>query len=156
MFLFFFFFNDTATTEIYTLSLHDALPIFLSLIVPGFLILLAKPIISSFFFTKTSDNTSATISTIITPIIFPITDSLNKLAIGIEISNPIIAPIAPINTSTVGVFCILSSKYSISLVIRKLKTGESKNNISPKNKEEKIKNTIFKITLSLKYDTLFN
>src|SRR5256885_11177265 len=29
---FFFFFNDTATTEIYTLSLHDALPIY---IVPG-------------------------------------------------------------------------------------------------------------------------
>src|SRR2546426_9356079 len=32
MFLFslsiFFFFNDTATTEIYTLSLHDALPIY--------------------------------------------------------------------------------------------------------------------------------
>src|SRR2546426_3632477 len=28
-FLFFFFFNDTATTEIYTLSLHDALPIWL-------------------------------------------------------------------------------------------------------------------------------
>src|SRR2546427_8006025 len=26
---FFFFFNDTATTEIYTLSLHDALPIWL-------------------------------------------------------------------------------------------------------------------------------
>src|SRR6476620_12622009 len=26
-FRFFFFFNDTATTEIYTLSLHDALPI---------------------------------------------------------------------------------------------------------------------------------
>src|SRR2546429_6556192 len=25
--LYFFFFNDTATTEIYTLSLHDALPI---------------------------------------------------------------------------------------------------------------------------------
>ena len=31
MFVFvFFFFNDTATTEIYTLSLHDALPIFKS------------------------------------------------------------------------------------------------------------------------------
>src|SRR3712207_8987566 len=29
--LFYFFFNDTATTEIYTLSLHDALPIY----VPG-------------------------------------------------------------------------------------------------------------------------
>src|SRR5256885_5259011 len=26
-YLYFFFFNDTATTEIYTLSLHDALPI---------------------------------------------------------------------------------------------------------------------------------
>src|SRR6202012_6300842 len=28
--LFCFFFNDTATTEIYTLSLHDALPILIS------------------------------------------------------------------------------------------------------------------------------
>src|SRR2546429_2860096 len=28
---FFFFFNDTATTEIYTLSLHDALPILIGL-----------------------------------------------------------------------------------------------------------------------------
>src|SRR3712207_7130295 len=28
----FFFFNDTATTEIYTLSLHDALPIFLQVV----------------------------------------------------------------------------------------------------------------------------
>src|SRR5687767_15709458 len=28
--LFFFFFNDTATTEIYTLSLHDALPIYMT------------------------------------------------------------------------------------------------------------------------------
>src|SRR5688572_32643522 len=27
MFIFFFFFNDPSTTEIYTLSLHDALPI---------------------------------------------------------------------------------------------------------------------------------
>src|SRR5256885_17232559 len=29
-FPFFFFFNDTATTEIYTLSLHDALPIYMA------------------------------------------------------------------------------------------------------------------------------
>src|SRR2546425_12650247 len=29
----FFFFNDTATTEIYTLSLHDALPISRTLVV---------------------------------------------------------------------------------------------------------------------------
>ena len=28
LYFLFFFFNDTATTEIYTLSLHDALPIF--------------------------------------------------------------------------------------------------------------------------------
>src|SRR5438874_10601850 len=33
--LFFFFFNDTATTEIYTLSLHDALPIYPLLIAIG-------------------------------------------------------------------------------------------------------------------------
>src|SRR2546430_11524903 len=31
----FFFFNDTATTEIYTLSLHDALPISWSLTLKG-------------------------------------------------------------------------------------------------------------------------
>src|SRR5438270_12870438 len=41
---FFFFFNDPATTEIYTLSLHDALPIFaflllLSLLLPSLLIM---------------------------------------------------------------------------------------------------------------------
>src|SRR2546430_17000282 len=30
----FFFFNDTATTEIYTLSLHDALPIYRPISVP--------------------------------------------------------------------------------------------------------------------------
>src|SRR5256885_6371333 len=34
-FSFFFFFNDTATTEIYTLSLHDALPISYSPVAPG-------------------------------------------------------------------------------------------------------------------------
>src|SRR5256885_15998970 len=31
----FFFFNDTATTEIYTLSLHDALPISIDRVRPG-------------------------------------------------------------------------------------------------------------------------
>src|SRR3712207_8340365 len=30
-----FFFNDTATTEIYTLSLHDALPIFVATFADG-------------------------------------------------------------------------------------------------------------------------
>src|SRR5438445_13400096 len=33
-FLSLFFFNDTATTEIYTLSLHDALPISNNIVVP--------------------------------------------------------------------------------------------------------------------------
>src|SRR5256885_8883740 len=33
--MFFFFFNDTATTEIYTLSLHDALPILADAEGPG-------------------------------------------------------------------------------------------------------------------------
>src|SRR4051794_41963807 len=33
--LVFFFFNDTATTEIYTLSLHDALPIYSSPLRPA-------------------------------------------------------------------------------------------------------------------------
>src|SRR2546426_9097052 len=33
--IYFFFFNDTATTEIYTLSLHDALPIFGHVPIPG-------------------------------------------------------------------------------------------------------------------------
>src|SRR5437870_10194756 len=36
-FLVFFFFNDPATTEIYTLSLHDALPIYPGLRRPGVL-----------------------------------------------------------------------------------------------------------------------
>src|SRR3712207_8891878 len=31
-----FFFNDTATTEIYTLSLHDALPILVRILKAGF------------------------------------------------------------------------------------------------------------------------
>src|SRR3989442_15131428 len=34
-YIYFFFFNDTATTEIYTLSLHDALPIFVTLAPDG-------------------------------------------------------------------------------------------------------------------------
>src|SRR2546422_1043857 len=36
LFLYFFFFNDTATTEIYTLSLHDALPIYGLYFVAGY------------------------------------------------------------------------------------------------------------------------
>src|SRR2546430_5032438 len=35
----FFFFNDTATTEIYTLSLHDALPIFTAQKADGLLVI---------------------------------------------------------------------------------------------------------------------
>src|ERR1035437_7675417 len=45
---FFFFFNDTATTEIYTLSLHDALPI-------------STPLLLSNGATATMENTFAVI-----------------------------------------------------------------------------------------------
>src|SRR3989440_12855522 len=38
VYIYFFFFNDTATTEIYTLSLHDALPIWLMLVMVVFFI----------------------------------------------------------------------------------------------------------------------
>src|SRR2546430_13558085 len=41
--LVFFFFNDTATTEIYTLSLHDALPILRARAPPGAERLVARP-----------------------------------------------------------------------------------------------------------------
>src|SRR3712207_8272602 len=34
-----FFFNDTATTEIYTLSLHDALPISLGMFLPDHIVI---------------------------------------------------------------------------------------------------------------------
>src|SRR3712207_9381062 len=43
--LFFFFFNDTATTEIYTLSLHDALPILDGLGVPVGLLVLGEQLV---------------------------------------------------------------------------------------------------------------
>src|SRR3712207_8844041 len=39
--IYFFFFNDTATTEIYTLSLHDALPILVIAIATEFSVILA-------------------------------------------------------------------------------------------------------------------
>src|SRR3712207_7932668 len=40
---YFFFFNDTATTEIYTLSLHDALPIFVGSRAPPLHVPLVRP-----------------------------------------------------------------------------------------------------------------
>src|SRR3712207_8082650 len=48
-----FFFNDTATTEIYTLSLHDALPILMTLI-PRFRALRSTEEIPSRFSTATA------------------------------------------------------------------------------------------------------
>src|SRR5256885_15398529 len=39
----FFFFNDTATTEIYTLSLHDALPIYVVQEAPDGALLALRP-----------------------------------------------------------------------------------------------------------------
>src|SRR5260370_42498395 len=48
VFLFFFFFNDTATTEIYTLSLHDALPILVVFFIAFRWIHLSTPLIRLF------------------------------------------------------------------------------------------------------------
>src|SRR3712207_7060193 len=42
----FFFFNDTATTEIYTLSLHDALPILVGSIIGVVILSLIQSIVS--------------------------------------------------------------------------------------------------------------
>src|SRR2546430_9272801 len=57
---FFFFFNDTATTEIYTLSLHDALPIFLGMVF--------SPAVVSFF---SGANVARTQAVDLNRIIFP-------------------------------------------------------------------------------------
>src|SRR5690349_25166486 len=50
----FFFFNDTATTEIYTLSLHDALPISIELEIPARpeFVALARLVVSSLASTR--------------------------------------------------------------------------------------------------------
>src|SRR3712207_7563957 len=48
MYLYFFFFNDTATTEIYTLSLHVALPI-LPIFFFFFLLYFPKPPRTQFY-----------------------------------------------------------------------------------------------------------
>src|SRR5258708_29290933 len=52
----FFFFNDTASTEIYTLSLHDALPISKPQCRPYFVSLFLLLWISFFFFTQARYN----------------------------------------------------------------------------------------------------
>src|SRR5256885_16529948 len=51
----FFFFNDTATTEIYTLSLHDALPISVE---TGNCIPCRMPYITSMFMPRSEEHTS--------------------------------------------------------------------------------------------------
>src|SRR2546428_8470912 len=52
-----FFFNDTATTEIYTLSLHDALPISRMRARPTFKVVMVR-LTESRFLRATSRNTS--------------------------------------------------------------------------------------------------
>src|SRR5688572_33321644 len=55
---FFFFFNDTATTEIYTLSLHDALPILQGL--ASFLADRSQQEVISLFFENVSKDRKST------------------------------------------------------------------------------------------------
>src|SRR5258708_6731556 len=63
---FFFFFNDTATTEIYTLSLHDALPI--SFVIKNKLTFsyLLNPILLRMFDGSTPTNISKKVQMLIT------------------------------------------------------------------------------------------
>src|SRR5712675_3715067 len=59
--VFFFFFNDTATTEIYTLSLHDALPIsvtFVAALVIGLVHDLITPITQLTNYQRSEEHTS--------------------------------------------------------------------------------------------------
>src|SRR5438874_6232017 len=57
----FFFFNDTATTEIYTLSLHDALPILSGISnVPWKTTLVQSPHLLEVFFTADSQDRKST------------------------------------------------------------------------------------------------
>src|SRR5256885_16103412 len=55
---FFFFFNDTATTEIYTLSLHDALPISSSSLIRERMTASGTSLPSSMNFLRSEENTS--------------------------------------------------------------------------------------------------
>src|SRR3712207_9322840 len=52
----FFFFNDTATTEIYTLSLHDALPICKVLGYQSQIIFEPEVVVELFFFDRAVDD----------------------------------------------------------------------------------------------------
>src|SRR5260370_41722911 len=60
----FFFFNDTATTEIYTLSLHDALPISAPAMIIG--MLMARPRINSESWPLAAAATAITLSRLMT------------------------------------------------------------------------------------------
>src|SRR3712207_2224375 len=114
IFVSFFFFNDTATTEIYTLSLHDALPIS-----PGE--------------HKVIDAPSSTIALAYpehpgyphppqfapgrTPMISSILGSIctsNFLAANAK-NNPIAKPVTPKITTAITIASILTSKFSFYL-----------------------------------------
>src|SRR3989449_11651642 len=63
----FFFFNDTATTEIYTLSLHDALPISGSNAIPTYQSLAAWNVGAPYAIGPTAFFNGATLSRITNP-----------------------------------------------------------------------------------------
>src|SRR2546430_6115073 len=78
----FFFFNDTATTEIYTLSLHDALPIYWQFTPPDPMIRDTEIVAfngdlihNRALFTRSTENTSElqSQSNIISPTVLPFT-----------------------------------------------------------------------------------
>src|ERR1039457_5904820 len=96
-FFLFFFFNDTATTEIYTLSLHDALPIS------------AQPPLSISSMVKANDHSRLWLS-------WKSSTSdvgISRLAISIDCAHPVSEPLPPFETgvaysvAVAGSFAIL-------------------------------------------------
>src|SRR5580765_1897547 len=70
----FFFFNDSATTEIYTLSLHDALPIsygFIASVLPVWMLLCPRDYLSTFLKITTVVVLGAAILILLPPLRMP-------------------------------------------------------------------------------------
>ena len=75
---FFFFFNDTATTEIYTLSLHDALPIFFNYIINRTISHLLLPHMTAITAIKRTTSGSHNHAHILRSVVFPVHQEISS------------------------------------------------------------------------------
>src|SRR3712207_6860927 len=98
----FFFFNDTATTEIYTLSLHDALPIYI------------KPASSMLLMRKDMGGAAATLA---------LADMIMgaKLPVRLRVLIPADRKSTRLNSShaniSYAVFCLKKKKIALNVVL---------------------------------------